>query len=76
MEKHSFSRRVNPTIGAQETFSKIFPSLILLFFNDLFRPIRIIFLLFSGKKEDVSVNRKWKGSLNIFLVCVKMFLNI
>lgn len=31
-----------------------------------FRPIRIIFLLFSGKKEDVSVNRKWKGSLNIF----------
>lgn len=41
-----------------------------------FRPIRIIFLLFSGKKEDISVNRKWKGSLNIFLVCVKMFLNI
>lgn len=38
MEKHSFSRRVNPTIGAQGTFSKIFPSLILLFFNDLFLP--------------------------------------
>lgn len=65
MEKHSFSRRVNPTIGAQGTFSKIFPFLILRFSTicSPFRPIRIIFLLTFLLSFFSQVSRKRKQKM-------------
>lgn len=76
MEKHSFSRRVNPTIGAQGTFSKIFPSLILLFFNDLFslssNPNNFSFILREERRRFRK--QKMEGFVEYFFsLCKNVF---